>query len=318
MFADIERKFAKKLPLAVLLSSPTIENLAEIIQQETVLVNTANNLVEIQTQGTKPPLFMLHPMGGEVLCYRHLAKYLGLEQPMYGLQPQGLDGKLPPLLRVEDIASQYLQQIRTVQPQGPYFLLGYSFGGVIAYEIAQQLHQQGQEVAFLAMLDTCRPGYKQRLSFLQRLTVHINHIYQRGPKYIARKYKGWYTHADYYVRKSYNDYLNLFFEFLKATFRLPGSNKYSDVYNAHLHALNHYVFQPYPGKVTLFRTKDEDRTGGVGVKYDPTFGWGDIITGELDMNYIPGSHISILDEPNVNILAKEVEICLEKAHTNSV
>jgi thioesterase domain-containing protein len=87
---------------------------------------------------------------------------------------------------------------------------------------------------------------------------------------------------------------------------------YSDVYNAHLHALNAYVFQPYSGKVTLFRTKDEDRTGGVGVKHDPTFGWGDIITGELEMNYIPGSHISILDEPNVNILAKEVKICLEK------
>jgi amino acid adenylation domain-containing protein len=140
LFADIEHKFTKKLPLALLLSSPTIETIAAIIQQETVFVNTAKNLVEIQTQGTKPPLFMLHPLGGEVLCYRHLAKYLGLEQPIYGLQPQGLDGKLPPLLRVEDIASQYLQEIRTIQPQGPYFLLGYSFGGVVAYEMSQQLH----------------------------------------------------------------------------------------------------------------------------------------------------------------------------------
>lgn len=312
LFADIEHKFTKKLPLALLLSSPTIETIAAIIQQETVFVNTAKNLVEIQTQGTKPPLFMLHPLGGEVLCYRHLAKYLGLEQPIYGLQPQGLDGKLPPLLRVEDIASQYLQEIRTIQPQGPYFLLGYSFGGVIAYEMAQQLHHQGQEVAFLAMLDTCRPGYKQRLSFIQRLTIHINHIYQRGPKYIARNYRGWYKHADYYLRKIYNDYLQLVSEFMETTLQLGETNTYSNVYNAHLHALNTYVFQPYSGKVTLFRTKDEDRTGGVGVKYDPTFGWGDIITGELEMNYIPGSHISILDEPNVNILAKEVKICLEK------
>jgi amino acid adenylation domain-containing protein len=312
LFADIEHKFTKKLPLALLLSSPTIETIAAIIQQETVFVNTAKNLVEIQTQGTKPPLFMLHPLGGEVLCYRHLAKYLGLEQPIYGLQPQGLDGKLPPLLRVEDIASQYLQEIRTIQPQGPYFLLGYSFGGVIAYEIAQQLHHQGQEVAFLAMLDTCRPGYKQRLSFLQRLTIHINHIYQHGLKYIARNYRGWYKHADYYLRKIYNDYLRLVSEFMETTLKLGETNTYSDVYNAHLYALNTYVFQPYSGKVTLFRTKDEDRTGGVGVKYDPTFGWGDIITGELEMNYIPGSHISILDEPNVNILAKEVKICLQK------
>ena len=99
---------------------------------------------------------------------------------------------------------------------------------------------------------------------------------------------------------------------METTLKLGGTSTYSDVYNAHLYALNAYVFQPYSGKVTLFRTKDEDRTGGVGVKYDPTFGWGDIITGELEMNYIPGSHISILDEPNVNILAKELKICLEK------
>ncbi|PPJ63882.1 thioesterase domain-containing protein [Cuspidothrix issatschenkoi] len=268
LFADIEHKFTKKLPLA-------------------------------------------HPLGGELLCYRHLAKYLGLEQPIYGLQPQGLDGKLAPLLRVEDIASQYLQEIRTIQPQRPYFLLGYSFGGVIAYEIAQQLHHQDQEVAFLVMLDTCRPGYKQRLLFIERLTIHINHIYQRVPKYIARNYWGWYKHADYYLRKIYNDYLRLVSEFMETTLKLGETNTYSDVYSADLHALNAYVLQPYSGKVTLFRTKDEDRTGGVGVKYDPTFGWGDIITGELEMNYIPGSHISILDEPNVNILAKEVKICLE-------
>lgn len=162
------------------------------------------------------------------------------------------------------------------------------------------------------MLDTCRPGYKQRLSFFQRLTIHINHIYQYGPKYITRNYRGWYKHADYYLRKSYNDYLRLVSELMETGFKLGETGTYSDVYHAHLYALNNYVFQPYSGKVTLFRTQDEDRTGGVGVKYDSTFGWGDIVTGELEMNYIPGSHISILDEPNVNILAKQVQVCLQK------
>ena len=315
LFAEIERKFAKKLPLAALFPSSTVAAMSQIIHQEPVLVNTPNwsSLVEIQPQGEKPPLFMIHSLGGEVLCYRNLAINLGSEQPMYGLQPQGLDGKQPPLFRVEDMASLYLQEIQTVQPQGPYFLGGYSFGGIIAYQIAQQLHSQGQEVALLALLDTCRPGYKRRLSFLKRISLHINHIVQRGPKYFYNRAKGWYKHAKYQIEKVYQSYFHKFTDIVKTASRLPEANQYIDIINANTQALNTYVFQPYGGKVTLLRTKDENRADGIGVVYQPEFGWSEIITGELDVKYIPGSHLSLLNEPNVKVLSKQMKICLEQA-----
>ncbi|MTJ12825.1 AMP-binding protein [Anabaena sp. UHCC 0187] len=316
LFAEIEHKFAKKLPLAALFPTATVAAIAQIIHQQPVLEYTPkanfSSLVEIQPQGAKPPLFMIHPLGGEVLCYRNLAIHLGLEQPMYGLQPQKPDEKHPPFVRFEDIASQYLQEIQTIQPQGPYFLGGYSLGGIIAYEIAQQLRSQGQEVALLAMLDTCRPGYIQRLSFQKRILLHINNIVKGGPKYISQKAKGWHKHLNFYFEKAHKGYCENFTHLVNTASKPSKISKYLDISTAHIQALNTYVFQPYPGKVTLFRTQDQNRTDAVGVEYDPQFGWGEIITGDLDVKYIPGSHLSLLNEPNVRVLAKQVKICLNQ------
>ena len=315
LFADIEHKFAQKLPLAALFPSATIAAIAQIIQEEKVLENTPkanySSLVEIQPHGTKPPLFMIHPLGGEVLCYRNLARHLGLEQPLYGLQLQKANEKQFPIVQVENMASQYLQEIQTLQPQGPYFLGGYSFGGIIAYEIAQQLHCQGQKVAFLAMLDTCRPGYKRRLSFLKRIYLHLNYIGQRRSKYIFHKAKSFYKHANFYIKQIFQHHLRLITQIFNPW--TPEINQHLHSHDIYIQAMNTYTFQPYSGKVTLFRTKDENRTDAVGIEYDPKFGWGEIIIGDLDVKYIPGSHLSLLDEPNVRVLAKQMKICLQKA-----
>ena len=310
LFADIERKFAKKLPLAALFPTATIAAISQIIHQEPGLENTPkvnySSLVEIQPQGTKPPLFMIHPLGGEILCYRDLAIHLGSDQPVYGLRPQGIDGKQPLLLRVEDMAAKYLREMQTIQPQGPYFVGGYSFGGIVAYEIAQQIRSQGQEVALLAMLDTCRPGYERRLSFKRRILLHINNIFRRGHKYIAHKAKGWYKQFHYNTKQVCNHYFPTGSHVI-----LPEDKKYLEISNAHKQALNTYVFRPYVGKLTLFRTRDENRTEAIGLEYDSHFGWGEIVMGDLDIKYIPGSHLSLLNEPNVRVLAKQVKICLE-------
>src|SRR5690606_37216807 len=105
-------------------------------------------LVPIRTGGTRTPLFLAHAVGGNVLNYQHLAKKLPADQPVYGLQAIGLDGHTPPLQRVEDMARRYVAEIRQVQPQGPYRLAGGSMGGIIAFEMAQQLVAAGQQVAF--------------------------------------------------------------------------------------------------------------------------------------------------------------------------
>ncbi|HLO86457.1 MAG TPA: amino acid adenylation domain-containing protein [Nostocaceae cyanobacterium] len=319
LFAVIEKKYQVKLPLATLLQTSTIDAIAKIIReigtQYHVPSKNWSSLVPMQTQGSKPPLFLIHALGGELLCYRHFITHLGLDQPIYGLQPQGLDGKKPPLTNIEDIAIHYIQEIQSVQPQGPYFLAGYSFGGLVGYEIAQQLQKQGQEVAILAMLDTCRPGYSQKLSFLARIPIHLNYLIKQKHLYIWQKAISFSKHIKYLLQQGYKQYLNIAPQLLNNISDLPANSQHLDVIGANAQAINAYHFQPYSGKVILFRTADEQRKEEVGVRYDPQFGWGEIISGGLDVYYIPGSHLSLLEEPNVKVLAKKFKSCLEAVQT---
>jgi thioesterase domain-containing protein/acyl carrier protein len=153
MFAHIETVFQVKLPLASLFEAPTIRDLAAVIRREADS-SAWTSLVAIQPLGTRPAFFCVHGAGGNVLIYQKLAQYLGKDQPFYGFQSQGLDGSCDPLTRVEDMASLYVQNLRAVQPRGPYFLGGYCLGGTIAYEMARQLSAAGEEVALLALFDT--------------------------------------------------------------------------------------------------------------------------------------------------------------------
>jgi thioesterase domain-containing protein len=121
--------------------------------------------VTIQIGGSKPPLFCVHAIDGNVLVFQNLARHLDPDQPVYGLQAKGLDGKQAPHTRFEDMAADYIKEIRTVQPEGPYLLAGYSSGGVVAFEMAQQLQAQGQQVELLALIDSYCPVYFNPQSF---------------------------------------------------------------------------------------------------------------------------------------------------------
>jgi amino acid adenylation domain-containing protein len=158
LLAQIEKMAGKKLPLATLFQAPTIEQLAKILRQEEWKAPWSS-LVAIQPLGSKPPFFCVHAAAGNVLFYSDLARHLGSDQPFYGLQAQGLDGDEDPYNRVEEMASHYIDEIRTVQPKGPYLLGGLSFGGVLAYEMAQQLRAQGEKVGLLVLFDTYGPDY---------------------------------------------------------------------------------------------------------------------------------------------------------------
>jgi amino acid adenylation domain-containing protein len=167
LFAEIEQIFGKKLPLATLFQAATVEDLAKVIRQEEWLAPW-ESLVAIQPNGSKPPLFCIQGVGGNILIYRDLAGYLGSEQPVYGLQARGMDGTIAPDTRVEDMAAHYILQIKTIQPDGPYYLAGLSGGGYIALEMAQQLRQQGQTVSLLAMFDTHGPNASKLLPPIPR------------------------------------------------------------------------------------------------------------------------------------------------------
>ncbi|MEP6703461.1 MAG: amino acid adenylation domain-containing protein, partial [Acidobacteriota bacterium] len=174
-FAQIENRFGKKLPLATLFKSPTIEQLGEVLRG-TESKHTWSSLVPVQPEGSLTPLFCIHAGGANVLIYRPLARHLGIGQPVYALQARGLDGLMEPLTRVEDMASHYIKEMRSLQPDGPYYLLGASFGGLVAFEMAHQLNAQGQQVALLAMLNTNCPVY----TLPHRLRCQLGHLKQRG------------------------------------------------------------------------------------------------------------------------------------------
>jgi aspartate racemase len=264
-----------------------------------------SSLVAIQPNGSKPPLFFMHPMGGEILCYRPIAMHLGQDQPVYGLQPPGLDGKEPLLTRVEDMAALYIQQMQTIQPNGPYYIGGYSFGGIVALEIAQQLHRQGEKVGILAMIDTCLPGSEKRLPFINRVFEHINNFRQQGPAYLQRKLIGWREWGTYQIRHKYMHLLGI-------SQPLPEGDNHIDILGANHEAQTQYIFQEYSGRMILLRTDDKEREEATGMQYDPQFGWGELITGGIDVYHIPGSHYTLLDEPNVRVLAEKLKLCLEK------
>jgi thioesterase domain-containing protein/aryl carrier-like protein len=151
IFARINQSFGRSLNLGTLFQAPTIAALAKIISDPD---STGACLVTIQAGNTRPPLFCAHGQSGNVIMYRDLARYLGPDQPVYGLQPQELDGKKPPLTRIQDMAATYVEEIQSVQPRGPYFLAGYCMGGTVALEMAQQLRRLGHTVGLVILLDT--------------------------------------------------------------------------------------------------------------------------------------------------------------------
>nr|WP_263975541.1 non-ribosomal peptide synthetase [Leptolyngbya sp. 7M] len=181
LFARIEQEFGKKLPLSVLLQSPTIKQLAVLLSQEDI-GDVWSPLVVIQAGNpSKPPLFCIHGMGFNVLIYRNLAANLDPEQPVYGLQARGLDGDKDRISdRLEEIAADYIKQVQTVQPHGPYRLAGLSNGGNIALEMAQQFLAQGQEVALVAMFDTFGPDSIQLLPSLPRFLSSLKYLARFG------------------------------------------------------------------------------------------------------------------------------------------
>ncbi len=156
LMAEIKQQFGQTLPLTMLFQKNTIEQLARVLRHQKIDISLSP-LVKLQAGSSSKSFFCIHPVGGNVLSYLNLANSLGSDFGVYGLQAQGLDGKKPPLTRIEDMATDYLKAVCTVQSSGPYFLGGWSMGGVIALEMAIQLQQQGEKVALLALMDSWIP-----------------------------------------------------------------------------------------------------------------------------------------------------------------
>jgi len=302
LFAQIEKVFRVKLPLATLFEAPTIEELARILRPETARSGWSS-LVTIQPAGSRPPLFCMHPHGGNVLIYRDLSRYLGSDQPFYGLQSQGLDGRCPPLTRIEDMAAQYVKEIRTVQPHGPYFLGGYCLGGAIAFEVAQQLRAKGEQIALLALFDTMncsklRPPsiWDETYQICQRSAFHVANFLSLDSE----------SKAHFFSEKmnALRSRLPVWGSMLLSRFPINSRETVSEsrvlgeIWQANERAYLNYIPQPYPGKVTDFRPLKQYR--GL---HNPDLKWDRLAEGGQEVVVLPVNAPSMLFEPFVKHLA---------------
>ncbi len=243
------------------------------------------------------------------MIYRPLSRHLGNEQPVYALQAQGLDGQRPPFLHIEDMAAHYIREMRAFQPEGPYRLLGASFGGLVIFEMAQQLLEQGQEVALMAMLNTNCPVYP----LSKKIQFHMAHLRQHGARFYAREI--WKTLRRKVGKPTVSVDINgpPDPELAKLVAdRRHGDEALVRTVLAILDAEKDYVPRGkiHPGKITLFWAKDD----AAGFE-DNRLGWRRLATGGLEVHEVPGTHGSMREEPNVAMLVAELRPCLESVLT---
>ena len=299
VFARIEAAFGQNLPLATLLQASTVEDLAKVLCQEEEPV-PFSPLVLLKSGDSRPPFFCVHGKGGNILNLRAMANLLEPEQPVYGLQSRALDGQSSLATCVEDIAADYIQEIKTVQPKGPYFLGGYSFGGTVAFEMAQQLCQQGHKVGFLVFIDSFCPT--QPSEKLRYDIVNILHLRVHPLSYL--KYLLVWM-CDKFSKKGKM--------IEKADFQSSVDNIVYQVNKANLRAFETYTPKHYSGDLTILRATDRMDTQQ-NVYRDPKLGWGELVEGKIEAYSISTFHDTMFNEPHVRTVAKILEGCLNEAY----
>ena len=334
LVAEIEKVLDKKLASAALFQAPTVEQQANILRSEGKQSSGGNSsLVNIQPHGSKPPLFIVQVLGEGLRYGLPLARRLGNDQPVYGLSVGVMDEEAWEL--VEYAEDQYIKDLRSIQPKGPYFLAGPFCGGRIVYKMAQTLQSQGEEVALLAILNTLKDlqnGLKQ-MSTLDKISAHWNNFLRLGTPYIMKK-------SQNVIQNVENQLMSFFYKFFKRMrLPLPQALKdfaYREEQSKDREALRQqarqelvgeklrktpeeeriaqqgheqFIFTPeiYTGRVTLFRPMDE-----IGF-CNPDFGWNDLAPGGLEIHDVTGNNYTMFDEPQVKVLAEKLKVCLDKA-----
>jgi amino acid adenylation domain-containing protein len=318
LIARLQQRFQQDIPLSSLFQAGTIEHLAGIISEQQQSVYPSG-VIEIQPKGTKPPFFCVRPYAGNVLCYYHLARYLGCDQPFYGLQETStlFEKFFQPYSQIADMATHYISSMRAVQPKGPYFLGGWSMGGVVAFEIANQLQSQGEQVALLALFDSKAPiadnistNYQDvddttllaelatatAQSFGKELLLSEEEIKQVEPEkqlfYILHQMKA----------------ANL----ISPDVKLEQIGYYLKVCRSDNQAIRNYQPQIYTQGITLFCTENNQNVAAN--LTDSAQGWQKLSTQTVEVIFVPGDHQTMIALPNVQILAEQVKIYLDKIY----
>jgi len=311
LFYRLEERFQIDLPLGLIFEAPTIRQLAVCLQKQRH-ESISKTLVQIQSGRLKQGIFYLPGVGGHTLNFYHLAHLVTIPLSQYGLNLPGLNGNSSILHTIEEMAAYFIREIQQVQPEGPYWLCGFSMGGRIAYEMALQLTKQGHNVAFLGILGTSAPGFPKAYSwkpahYLERFWKFCGLSLNEKMRYLQsqRQYKkhrkqrqtapkdGWDIHEFPNYRKLYQAGLEAFFRY--------------------------QTQQRYNGDIVLFREMKDFNLLDKEMYNHPTFGWDQFITGQIRVHDIDCIHPNILNQPHVQacatLLEKEI---LETLHQHKL
>ena len=330
LLTQIEKTFKQNIPLATFLTVPTIEGLARAISQEGS--STSESLLfEIRAKGSKPPLFLINAMGTGMLAYKLLAKYLDPELPVYGIRAVGMDDNRVPHNRIEQMAAAYIEEIRSVQAEGPYFIAGVCTGGTVAFEMASILSSRGLEVAFLGLIDsTARPilsddaedapAEETSPTFFDRYIKHnfvlrgLNNLFGvvKDPQL---KLKDKLSFTSDMVEQLYK---KIAYKIESITYRgneqnLPYQLRRSRVFDAGEEALSYYTPRTYKGsKVILIRANDNPEH----IHHNYQLGWDEFVTEELEVYEISADQTTLLFEPHIRTLAAKLNSCLTEIYSD--
>ncbi|WP_413105196.1 amino acid adenylation domain-containing protein [Streptomyces sp. Inha503] len=310
----IKQRYGTDIPMSRFVTTPTVAGLAGLLRSGGALA-TFDPLVPFRTDGTRPPLFFVHPAGGNVLCFTQLNRHLPADQPFYGLQAPGTELGSEPLRSVPELASSYLTAIRKVRPRGPYALGGWSFGGFVALEMARQLQQEGERTSNVFLLDTValEPGKLTSIdddALLAWFFWELLFLELGGESPAAHIPRDMATLAEK-------------FEFIAQRgvdlgVLPPGSSaaivrRLFGVYAANWRAALDYSKETFDLDFTLMRATqplpqvllDMHTTAGT-LHREPDNGWGRRTTGELTVVEVPGDHLLIMEEPYVPVMAAKI------------
>ncbi|RYY81827.1 MAG: alpha/beta fold hydrolase, partial [Comamonadaceae bacterium] len=310
LFARIRKQWNVDLPLATLFQGSTLAGLAAIVAQAGGLDTTmpgqpvpaappASNVIQMPRAWSplvaickgapeRRPLFCVHGAGGNVLNFKVISDRLGPQQPFYGLQAQGVDGRLPPLSTVEEMAAQYVEAIRTVDPTGPYRLAGYSAGGVIAYEMAQQLRRDGAQVESILMIDTLSPtAATARVPLVEKILLKRHWSLAFALDWPERRRRG------HQMQRSYQ----LALEKVARGEPLPPELVDFHLFRNFTDAQAQYKPQPYDGEVVLFKAELAET---LYLYAGNALGWDQYVSGPIRVNRIGGSHFTMMAEPRIS------------------
>jgi amino acid adenylation domain-containing protein len=315
LFTDIDKELRKNLPMPVIFQAPTIAQLAEVLladagsdthNSRNGAIASGSVLVEIQPNGSKPPIFCCVPAGS--VQYASLSRLLGADRPFYVLRQPGLDIKQAATYnRVEELAVHYLREIRNIQPEGPYLLLGHCLGGSVAFEIAQQLHSQGQKVTMLALVNSTAPKSLSHTSkgnkfadLRKKLIFHWQKSSTLSPaQMIVRTVE--------LTKAALN---RLYYKIYPHGKLLPHALQYYHAIELSSQLVSSYVPSVYAGKSILFRSSE-----GIG-DTSSDLGWNSLFAEGLEVYPLPGHLLDVLNEPSVSVLAEQLDNCIGGIESN--